>query len=359
MKVISFGNTFQIHEDDLKTYDALPIGTYKVKFNPMSGFSLTSTGNYVQKEEKIYGNLGRKVDKAFRAFGDFERSLGIILSGNKGMGKSLFTQLAAVRAIAEGIPVIMVSDAYPGIANFLESIEQEVLVIFDEFEKVFSEDRDTESQDKLLGLFDGTTQQKRMYILTVNELRRVSDFMINRPGRFHYHIRIDYPTPEEISEYLSDKTSEDRHGEIKKVISFGQKVSLNYDSLRAIAYEIDSGSSFEEAISDLNILNVELQEYEVVVSFKDARGNDLPKVDFGTNRMNLFSDSQYIGTYSPEEIDIRFNPAELQTIDGKLVCLGETATVRFDEDNHTYVDGVEITMIEVKAKAQTSLHYNV
>lgn len=359
MKVISFGNTFQIHEDDLKTYDALPIGTYKVKFNPMSGFSLTSTGNYVQKEEKIYGNLGRKVDKAFRAFGDFERSLGIILSGNKGMGKSLFTQLAAVRAIAEGIPVIMVSDAYPGISNFLESIEQEVLVIFDEFEKVFSGERDTESQDKLLGLFDGTTQQKRMYILTVNELRRVSDFMINRPGRFHYHIRIDYPTPEEITEYLSDKTSEDRHGEIKKVISFGQKVSLNYDSLRAIAYEIDSGASFEEAVSDLNILNVERQDYNVVVSFRDDEGRDLPPVDFGTHIMNLFAESAYLSTNTPDEIDIQFNPTELQSIDGKLVCLGDTAKVIYDVDNSTYVDGVEISMIEVKSNPQTSLHYSV
>lgn len=359
MKVINFGNTFQIHADDLKTYGALPVKTYKVNFSKMTGFSLVSTNDYVQTEEKIYGNLARKVDKAFRTRLDFERSLGIILSGNKGMGKSLFTQLSAVRAIEEGVPVIRVEDAYPGIANFLDSIEQEVLVIFDEFEKVFDQGSDGESQEKLLGLFDGTSQQKRMYILTVNELHRVSDFMINRPGRFHYHIRIEYPTPDEITEYLQDKMSSEYYGEIRKVISFGQRVPLNYDSLRAIAYEIDSGSTFEESIGDLNILNIERQNYDVEVLFEDAEGNELPGVLFDEQSLNLFSESEVIGTYYPEDIRIQFSPQELQTVDGNLCCLGETAEVIFDSDNKTYVDGVEVTMINVKTKPQETLNYRI
>lgn len=60
------------------------------------------------------------------------------MSGNKGMGKSMFVQLIAEAVVKKEIPVIMVTKAFPGIADFIEQIDQEALIILDEFEKMFN-----------------------------------------------------------------------------------------------------------------------------------------------------------------------------------------------------------------------------
>ena len=80
----------------------------------------------------------------------------------------------------------------------------------------------------LLSLFDGTTGGKKLFIVTCNELYSLNSYIVNRPGRFHYHFRFDYPTPEDIREYLHDKLPEEQHGEIEKVVDFSRKTSLNY-----------------------------------------------------------------------------------------------------------------------------------
>ena len=40
MKAISIGKRYEIHEDSLKAYDKLPVNTYTVRFDKMSGFYL-------------------------------------------------------------------------------------------------------------------------------------------------------------------------------------------------------------------------------------------------------------------------------------------------------------------------------
>ena len=46
-------------------------------------------------KEKVYGIHPKKADKVFKAFTKFERNLGVILSGDKGIGKSLFARILA------------------------------------------------------------------------------------------------------------------------------------------------------------------------------------------------------------------------------------------------------------------------
>lgn len=270
MKVINYGKNYELYEDGLKTYDVLPAKTYKVFFSKMTGFYLYEVDDFEIKEEKVYGNHEPKLNKVFNSYDKFDRSLGVIMSGDKGIGKSLFTQQLAERAIKQKLPVVIVDRAYQGIASFLDSINQECLILIDEFEKVFDErDENTESQNALLSLFDGISQKKRMYVITVNNLNKVNQFMLNRPGRFHYHFRFKYPTAEEIVEYLQDKIDEEHYSEIDHVVKFAARVQLNYDSLRAIAFELSTGLKFSELIDDLNILNDETARYDVQITFKD------------------------------------------------------------------------------------------
>jgi len=156
------------------------------------------------KESKIYGIHTEKVKKVLKTFTSFERNLGVILSGDKGIGKSLFAKLVCIEAIGKGYPVIVVDRYIPGIDSYLNSIEQEVVVLFDEFDKTFcnNDNNGISPQTLMLSLFDGISVGKKLFLITCNEIRKLNDYLINRPGRFHYHFRFDYPSYEEIQEYL-------------------------------------------------------------------------------------------------------------------------------------------------------------
>ena len=124
----------------------------------------------------------------------------------------------------------------------------------------------------MLSLFDGTSNDKKCYCITCNNLRDLNEYLLNRPGRFHYHFRFDYPDNNEIEIYLKDKLQECYYDEIKNVIRFSNTTNLNYDCLRAIAFELNNGYSFKEAIDDLNIINYNYHEtnFTVTVAFNDG-----------------------------------------------------------------------------------------
>lgn len=251
MKVISTGSTFRIYPDDLKTFESLPLGTYKVQFSKMEGFFLVTAPDLVVGEDKVYGQHEAKMDKVVRTYKAMNRSMGIILSGPKGIGKSLSLRLLAQKI---NLPVIMVDSPYPGLPDFLESIQQEVMVVLDEFEKTFPEKSDdVVSQEDLLGLFDGTSSQKRLYALSANKKSEISEYLLNRPGRIHYHFEYSDLSEDEIEGYLKDHVSditEDTLNLVKRMSAFTR---LNFDILRAIAQELNLGYPIKEILEDLNV----------------------------------------------------------------------------------------------------------
>lgn len=307
MKIVNTGNIYHLYDDSLKTFDQLPAQVYRVGFSQQTGFFLEKIAN-IEVNEKIYGSHTEKVDKVFKSFEMFERNMGVILSGAKGIGKSLFAKLLSIKAIENGYPLIIVDAAYPGIANFISDIEQEVVVMFDEFDKTFrsSKDGDWNPQSDMLTLFDGFSMGKKCFVVTCNELRNLSDFLVNRPGRFHYHFRFGYPQGDEIREYLGDKLQPEYRDEIEKVVAFAAKVDINYDCLRAIAFELNLGVSFADAIKDLNIVNVDHERYNLTIMFKDGK-----KVRTSTGNLDLFSDDEFKEViYGDFKFELSFIPSD-------------------------------------------------
>ena len=291
MKAISIGSRYEIYDDTLKAYDSLPAQTYTVCFSQMTGFFLKVRPDLAVKEP-VYGVHPEKAEKVLQSFKVFERNLGVILSGDKGIGKSLFARLLSAKAVEAGYPVIIVDQSFPGIVSYIESIDQEVVFLFDEFDKTFGGNHDSEPQSAFLSLFDGTSQGKKLFIITCNSLHRINDYMVNRPGRFHYHFRFGYPTAEEIRQYLTDKLCGQFQAEIEKVILFSNKVSLNYDCLRSIAFELKSGEPFEAIIQDLNIINTCDERYNLTLHFKSggivsAKGQHLDLFSGDTERIYM------------------------------------------------------------------------
>lgn len=273
-KIINVKKEYDFYDDSMVVFDKLPAQVYIIRFAKMRGFYLEQYADIEIKEEKIYGVCEEKVAKVLNAFHRANRNLGVILSGDKGIGKSLCAKLLAENAVKRNIPVIIVDKFYPNIAQYIETIEQEVMVLFDEFDKTFANiktsENEAEPQAGLLSLFDGISQGKKLFVITCNKLNRLNDFLINRPGRFHYHFRFEYPSERETREYLQDKLSPEYWDEIEPVVAFSRKVNLNYDCLRAIAFELNAGDKFSDAIKDMNILNTEDYYYIVKLYFENG-----------------------------------------------------------------------------------------
>lgn len=270
MKVVYQNDKYTIFGDFMQTFDKLPAEYYTIQFHEMMGFYITKH-NEITVNEKIYGTHLAKVKKTINTFNQFDRNLGVMLSGDKGLGKSLFGKLLSIEAVKQDIPVIFIERYYPGLEGYIETINQECVVFFDEFDKMFAKytDNDRPSQETLLSLFDGTSGAlKKLYIITCNNINNISNYLINRTGRIHYHFRFDYPKSEEITEYLKDHLDEKYYDSIPRLLLLSKKASLNFDSLRSLAFEINNGYSVEDSINDLNITSRDMT-YSVEIYFKN------------------------------------------------------------------------------------------
>ena len=338
MKVIKMGNILQINVNDtIDVEDTIPVGTYSISFAKTMGFFLEEHPP-LEINEHIYGEHVKKAEKVIRSFERFERNLGVILSGPKGIGKSIFARQVCAFALEHGYPVIIVNQFIPGIADFIASIDQQCVFLFDEFEKTFAKhegDRAT-PQEQLLPLFDGVEGGKRLFIVTCNETRQLNEYLVNRPGRFHYHFRFDYPSKEEVTEYMTDHLEKQYHDVIPEIVKFTMKANINYDCLRAIAFEINSGESFKEAMKDLNIMDTEKVEYNCVLHYTNgerlySRRTEVDMFDENTSsRIYLYPNKNdcWIGfvDFFPQDCDFIIAT-------GEYVLDAENFKIEYDEDD--------------------------
>ncbi len=269
MNIVNSGNKFVIYGDEVKTYKTLPADTYTVNFNQLSGYSL-SIHNDLSVNEKIYGPYIKKVDKVLNTFKIFNRNMGIILSGPKGVGKSMFAKQLAKQGKKMDLPLIIVDSAYPGLADFISSIQQRCIVLFDEFEKNFKMDDVNDDQEKLLSLFDGIDDGKKLFVITCNKTYQLNEYLLNRPGRFHYHFSLSTPTKEEIREYMEDILNDEVKDNINKLVNISASYNFTYDILRAIAFELNNGYELNETLRDLNIAKDRITKFDATVTFNNG-----------------------------------------------------------------------------------------
>lgn len=350
MNIVISSGRLQVYGDDVKTYKKIPIGSYNVEFNKMTGFFMTIRPSIEVREEKIYGDSEAKVNKILRAYHYTERNLGVILSGQKGVGKSLFARLLAEKANKEGLPVIIVNSYIPGIADFLASIDQEVVVIFDEFEKTFCAKGDYDPQEELLTLFDGMEGGKKIFIITCNEVHKLNSYLLNRPGRFHYHFVIGNPTPDEIREYMEDKLLPENYDYIDRIIDFAVSVDVTYDYLRAIVFELNMGSTLEEALNDLNITRERDNRYTVIAKFTNGEVYKHYNI-----RLDLFSDQETtvgISGSNPNSVYTRFtfSPKKRVIENGRMFIIPSEIAISTTLEDFYYEDDESMEQFKHKVE---------
>jgi len=251
------GNQFRVTPKvNLDLHERLPVGTYNINYDDHSAQYYLETINSFELKGKIYGNVTRSSSQILNTFLDRHRSTGVLLVGEKGSGKTLLAQYISIAAAKEkGIPTIVVNKPWHGdqFNSFLQSIQQPVIILMDEFEKVYKSDGGENYQEKILTLFDGVYASQKLFLLTCNDKYRMDSHMMNRPGRLYYLLEFDGLDQSFVQEYCEDKLL--RKDYIPAVLAIAALfTAFNFDMLKAM---VEDMNRYDESPSEvLKYLNV-------------------------------------------------------------------------------------------------------
>lgn len=188
MHIVESGKRYRIFNNAITTYDQLPPKTYRVDYDPDTRtFSLLEAHDFEIPETKIYGQHLDKVKKVLNAMDKMNRNLGVILSGDKGIGKSLFSKCLGLKARKKGIPVILVNEYNEGIANFLEEIEQTVCTDFSIKNNETNTYGNVKGESLITpGKYDRLYPDANMYPVNKTEKYDWKDKMMNKAADLYY-----------------------------------------------------------------------------------------------------------------------------------------------------------------------------
>ena len=182
------GNNFTLGETT-KHIKSLPAGVYVLN-KSMFGFYLDRIEEEFEFGHKLYGLETALIDPVIKTWNSTNKNLGVLLNGLKGTGKTVTAKVICNKL---SLPVILINENPDGggIPDYLNEIEQEVIVMMDEYEKVFGED------SELLTVMDGvlTSTSRKLFMLTTNNTY-INENLLQRPSRIRYQKTFKDLSPE-------------------------------------------------------------------------------------------------------------------------------------------------------------------
>lgn len=221
--------------------DTLEPGVYWTEFKDNVGWVLDRKADKYNLPSKIYGDNTQFAKYILKTYDETTGSLGILLNGIKGTGKTLCAQQICNLS---NLPVILLKGIESSLLEMIGTITQPCVIFVDEYEKVVagsgSGDRSEkyEASGKLLAVMDGAfTAGRKIWLLTSNELR-LHDAMKSRPGRIRYIKEFGFLDVQTITEIVDDLLLDSTFRE--SCIDYISGLSLiTVDIVKAVIQEIN------------------------------------------------------------------------------------------------------------------------
>jgi ATPase family associated with various cellular activities (AAA) len=262
---------------------------YNLAFDDRKGHFLERTSDSFEFQHKIYGVEKELIERTVKTYNNTNRNLGILLNGVKGTGKTVTSKLIANEI---PVPVIVINSLTPGMIEYINSIQQDIIIFIDEYEKTFKERHD------LLTIMDGvlTTEHRKFFILTTNETY-INDNLLQRPGRIRYFKTFGNLKPSVVEEIVDDFLV---HKQFKKqVIKFVSSLELiTIDIVKSIVEEVNIHEESPEAFKDIFNCKKITGRYNVYELTPNATGgfNETKVYDsVKLNRSELLRGDEHVG----------------------------------------------------------------
>jgi len=232
---------------------ALEKGVYSIRVPAMGPIYLEKIKEDFHFPYKVYGVNDGFVERVKKTFVNTTGNLGVLLNGIKGTGKSVTAELISNSFTAENVPTILISQRFNGLDEFLASIQQDIIVFVDEFEKVFKDNTaeyDQDRSEELLSLIDGAlkSEHRRLFLFTTNE-KNINSNLVSRPGRIRYTKEYQDLDLDTINELIDDILIHKQHKE--EVINYiSNLVIITIDIVKAIIQEVNIHNESPESFQD-------------------------------------------------------------------------------------------------------------
>lgn len=233
----------------------LPIGVYELNFDEFKGvFYLKKILEKFEIPNSIYKFNQPFIDRCINTYNKLDKNFGILLKGIKGGGKTIIAKKIANDL---NVPIILINNSYSNLSSFIGAIHQDLVLFFDEFEKVYNihyYESSSNGIGHLLTLMDGVfnSKYKRLFIFTSNE-KFIPNALESRPSRIRYikdFTDLDMEAIDEIlNETLTDKTLIPK---IKQLLTNSDNITV--DLVKEIAIECNIyGYVDENLFKEFNI----------------------------------------------------------------------------------------------------------
>lgn len=238
--------------------------------------------------ERRYGEHAIRLKYLTSNYDPTMPSVGVLCVGRAGSGKSFLCEDLCNWALGRGMPVLLVTHAWPAdvIKNFAKLMGP-CVVYFDEFEKNYPiHDEERPSQEDLLPFFSDTDLPGRIMLMTANEMDRVCDYLLDRPQRVRYRIDFGSLTTQDIDELAH--TLALSGWRLEQLQRINASTYMSWDTARCIGDILRNAESVEEAKFALRLGNTPEWKYlEPLITEVVYCGEEWPGEQI---RARMFSD---------------------------------------------------------------------
>lgn len=319
-----------INSDDIRLGQKVPLGFWKLDFQKFKGVFLRKS-EFKLSHGKIYGNSQDVANHIVTAFEKNSKSknLGVLLSGGRGLGKTLTTRLV-VEQLSKKYPIVIVSDYIPGMIDFMENLK-DCVIIMDEFEKFMSgnvsgsDGDELTKQEAILSLLDGNTgSEGNLFLLTVNNVYRLDENLKSRPGRIRYHYRYVSETADVVEAYCQDNLKDKSIiAEVVESLSVAEYVSM--DIISAFVEELNNFPGLKPK-EVLNYFNIESKRtsYKFTIVIRDKSTDTTYTFERVSNYLN-WDGLKLINRESRKHFEIWENNRDYEYYNNLIATIPEEA----------------------------------